>query len=116
MLTMSGESLYGERLYDERGLKTYYKAHHRDLKSSSEPTQPGAQAKPKGENPKVQAEKDPGSFCLLILRLGARDVFHHVYFSQGYVVIHMTWKRDSRLLCSGLRFWLALGNVIYGSQ
>ena len=31
---------------------------------------------------------------------------------QAYILIHMTSKKESRLLCSGLRFWLALGNVI----
>ena len=64
-------------------------------------------------------EKDPELHSLLLrqcsnysLGLRVRDVSRHVYFSQGYMLIHMTSKKESRLLCSGLRFWLALGNVI----
>lgn len=46
-------------------------------------------------------------YCLdysLSPRLRAGDVLHHIYFSQGYVVIYMTWERGSRLFCSGLRY------------
>lgn len=50
-----------ESLYDEKGLTSYYNAHQRDLKSSSEPTQHEAQAKPRGENPTVKMQNDHGA-------------------------------------------------------